>query len=58
MNLVCVGLAFLIEVEVLEALVEVAGAAGCSDVGVGVNGAETRHRWTVSLSHWSHVSRL
>lgn len=53
-----VRLAFLVEVEVLQALVEAAGAARCSDVGVGVNRAETRDRRTVSLPHGSHVSRL
>lgn len=52
------GLAFLVEVKVLETLVEVAGAAGRSDVGVRVIRAETRDRRTVSLPHWSHVACL
>lgn len=50
------SLTLLVEVEVLQALVQVAGG-GCSpDVGVGVDGAEAWNRWAVP--HRRDVSRL
>lgn len=49
-------LTLLVEVEVLQALVQVAGAAGRADVGVGVDRAKARDSGAVP--GWRHVSRL